>query len=131
MRVFYRSTAPKPGTNDLSTSDGPPVPQETLSKLGIKLEKLGIGPDARARAQSIAQSSGHQNPEGFKLVFNELDEDKYQELLKFYQTMVTEKSSSDQSSPGPSSDSKCFQRTLQAPISSPNLVQEWLCRHGR
>ncbi|KAF9254026.1 hypothetical protein L218DRAFT_1010221 [Marasmius fiardii PR-910] len=45
MRVFYRSTAPKPGANDLSTTDGPPVPQEALSKMGIKLEEL------RARLQ--------------------------------------------------------------------------------
>ncbi|KAF9248148.1 hypothetical protein L218DRAFT_1010797 [Marasmius fiardii PR-910] len=90
MRVFYRSTAPKPGINDISTLDGPPVLQEVLSKLGIKLEELGTGPDAQARTKSIAQSSGYQNPEGFKLVFNELDEDKYQVLHKLYQTMTTE-----------------------------------------
>ncbi|KAF9253958.1 hypothetical protein L218DRAFT_951932 [Marasmius fiardii PR-910] len=78
MRVFYRSTAPAPGTNDLSTTDGPPVPQEALIKLGLKVEALGTGSEGQARAHAIAKSSGHQTPEGFKLVFSELDEDKYQ-----------------------------------------------------
>ncbi|KAF9254624.1 hypothetical protein L218DRAFT_1009462 [Marasmius fiardii PR-910] len=77
MRVLYRS-APLPGVNDFSTTDGSPVPNEVLSKLGIKVEELGTGPEAQARAQSIAQSAGYPNPKGFKFAYSEMDESRYQ-----------------------------------------------------